>query len=219
MAKDPALLFYTSDFLTGTLTFSNEETGMYIRLLCLQHQKGFLCEEDMIFICKTHNNKVFSKFVKDGEKFYNIRLKEEADRRKNYSESRSRNKLGKKKTGKKNRKSYVKHMETETETVNEIISYLNEKTKSNYSFKGKNTLSHINARISEGRTLEDFKKVIDVKSKEWLNDAKMQVYLRPDTLFGSKMESYLNQVKEPVKKDKLIVKDTSVEKMFPEANQ
>jgi len=42
MAKDPAFLFYSSDFLSGTFTLSNEHKGMYITLLCLQHQKGRL---------------------------------------------------------------------------------------------------------------------------------------------------------------------------------
>ena len=42
MAKDPAFLFYSNDFLTGTYTMTDEQVGKYIRLLCLQHQKGEL---------------------------------------------------------------------------------------------------------------------------------------------------------------------------------
>ena len=38
--KDPAFLFYSSDFLTGTMFFTDEQVGKYIRLLCAQHQKG-----------------------------------------------------------------------------------------------------------------------------------------------------------------------------------
>ena len=38
----------------------------------------------------------------------------------------------------------------------------------------------------------NFKKVIDSKSKEWLN-TDFEKYLRPATLFGSKFESYLNE--------------------------
>ena len=62
MAKDPAVLFYTSDFLTGTLTMSDEQVGKYIRLLCLQHQKGKLSKKDMLNICKSYDEDVFSKF-------------------------------------------------------------------------------------------------------------------------------------------------------------
>ena len=45
--KDPAVLFYTSDFLVGASDLSNEECGKYIKLLCLQHQKGHLSEKQI----------------------------------------------------------------------------------------------------------------------------------------------------------------------------
>ena len=117
MAKDPAVLFYTSDFLTGTLTMENEQVGMYIKLLCLQHQKGRLSEKDMLKICFTYDKDVFSKFEKDEDGFFNKRLEDEIVRRKKYSESRSNNRKSKNKIC----KTYDKHMETvnETETVNE----------------------------------------------------------------------------------------------------
>lgn len=194
MSKDPALLFYTSDFLTGTTTFSNEEVGMYIRLLCLQHQQEFLYEEDMIFICKSYNKKVYGKFEKDGDKFFNKRLKEEADRRKNYSDSRSKNRSGKGKKEKKTSKSYVKHMETET--ITEIINYLNEKAKTKFSLKTEKTLTLIQAKLNCGFTVEDFRKVIDVKCKDWFGNPEWSKFLRPETLFGNKFEGYLNEKKE-----------------------
>ncbi|MFS0904154.1 phage replisome organizer N-terminal domain-containing protein [Priestia aryabhattai] len=75
----------------------------------------------------------------------------------------------------------------------EIISYLNVKTSSSYKPASKKTKELINARWNEGFTLEDFKKVIDNKTAEWLNDSNMSQYLRPVTLFGTKFESYLNQ--------------------------
>ena len=46
--KDPAFLFYSSDFLSGTMLMTDEEVGKDIRLLCLQHQKGHLKEKDML---------------------------------------------------------------------------------------------------------------------------------------------------------------------------
>lgn len=75
----------------------------------------------------------------------------------------------------------------------EIIDYLNFTCNTNYKHSTKKTQSLINARWKEGFRLEDFKKVIDTKSAEWLADAKMNAYLRPETLFGTKFESYLNQ--------------------------
>lgn len=74
-----------------------------------------------------------------------------------------------------------------------VISYLNEKTGSKFKWQSKDTQRHINARVNEGYTLDDFKKVIDIKCAEWLGDARMCKYLRPSTLFGTKFEAYLNQ--------------------------
>lgn len=74
----------------------------------------------------------------------------------------------------------------------EIISYLNSKTGRKFDAKNRETRKHIHARLAEGRTLEDFKRVIDTKCAEWKN-TKMAAYLRPATLFSPKFESYLNQ--------------------------
>ena len=75
----------------------------------------------------------------------------------------------------------------------EIIDYLNERTGSNYRFTTKKTKDLIKARFNEGFNLDDFKIVIDKKTMEWINDKEMNKYLRPETLFGTKFESYLNQ--------------------------
>lgn len=74
----------------------------------------------------------------------------------------------------------------------EIIDYLNEKTGSRYKHTSKKTQSLIKARVNESFTLDDFKKVIDIKTDEW-KDTDMSKFLRPETLFGTKFESYLNQ--------------------------
>jgi uncharacterized protein YdaU (DUF1376 family) len=112
MGKDPALLFYTGDFLVGTMTMTDAQRGKYILLLCMQHQQGFLTEDDMKEHLEDTDIKVFNKFEKSADgKYFNIRLKEEAERRKSYSESRRNNRM------KNISKSYVKHMETGTVTV------------------------------------------------------------------------------------------------------
>lgn len=74
----------------------------------------------------------------------------------------------------------------------EIVSYLNDKVGKNYKPTSKQIQKLISARMNEGFTLEDFKAVIDIKCAQWLRDAKMQEYLRPSTLFGTKFEEYLN---------------------------
>ncbi len=81
--KDPAFLFDSSDFLSGTMLMSDEEIGQYIKLLCLQHQKGHLTEKDMLIICKTYNENIFSKFNQDENgNYFNERLEQEISRRK-----------------------------------------------------------------------------------------------------------------------------------------
>ena len=75
----------------------------------------------------------------------------------------------------------------------EIIKHLNDKTNFNYRHTSHKTKDLIKKRWSEGYTLDDFKTVIDKKTAEWLNDPKMNKFLRPETLFGTKFESYLNR--------------------------
>lgn len=75
----------------------------------------------------------------------------------------------------------------------EVIEYLNNRSGKNYRYTTKATQRHIRARFEEGFTLEDFKRVIDWKTSEWLENDKMERYLRPETLFGTKFESYLNE--------------------------
>lgn len=92
MGKDPAVLFYTGDFLVGTMKMNYAQKGKYIQLLCLQHQDGHLSEDDMLSVCGDYDEKIFSKFVKDEEgKYYNERMEVESVKRRRFIESRQRN--------------------------------------------------------------------------------------------------------------------------------
>jgi uncharacterized phage protein (TIGR02220 family) len=86
---------------------------------------------------------------------------------------------------------------TEKKTIPfaDIIQHLNEKTGKSFKTDSQKTNNLIQARFSEGFTLEDFKKVIELKSVEW-QDARWSKFLRPEKLFGSEFESYLNQQPE-----------------------
>jgi len=127
MSKDPAILFYTSDFITGTLTMTNDQKGKYITLLCLQHQQGYLTGEDMLNICQSYDKKIYSKFNENGDGlYYNERMKIESERRRKYSESRSQNR--------KIYKTYDNHMETITENETIIVNK-NKKGAKNKKFK------------------------------------------------------------------------------------
>ena len=91
----------------------------------------------------------------------------------------------------------------------EIISYLNLKAKKNFKI---NTASHqkfIKARLKEGYVLEDFKKVVDIMVAKW-KGTEYEQYLQPQTLFGNKMDNYLNQ---PMPKRSTILTSTVDERL------
>jgi uncharacterized protein YdaU (DUF1376 family) len=119
MSKDPAVLFYTSDFLSGTFTMTDEQVGKYIRLLCLQHQKGKLTEKDMLSICKAYDNEIWEKFDQVDGFFLNDRMYNESIRRSKFTESRRNNAKSVKNdsTSEALAKHMPMHMETETETI------------------------------------------------------------------------------------------------------
>lgn len=81
--------------------------------------------------------------------------------------------------------------EEDKEIYKSIIDYLNQKIGSKYKPTTPKTKTAIHARLSEGFTLEDFKTVIDKKCADWMG-TEYEKYLRPETLFGTKFEGYLN---------------------------
>ena len=218
--KSPAILFYTSDFLTGVSDLTMEERGQYITLLCLQHQTGHLSLKTIKLNVPNASEDVLQKFLKDeAGNYYNERMEKETEKRNIYIESRYQNGYkGGRPKGKPNKNHMVKHMgnhigndndnvndnnkdiekeivkgKNQIENYNEIIDYLNLKTNSSYKSTTPKTRELIKARYNEGFTLDDFKQVIDNKVNSWGNDEKMVAYLRPETLFSNKFESYLNE--------------------------
>ena len=75
----------------------------------------------------------------------------------------------------------------------DIVLYLNDKSGKNFRYSSRKTKELIQARLNDGFSVDDFKTVIDKKTAEWKDDKKMNQYLRPETLFGTKFEAYLNQ--------------------------
>jgi hypothetical protein len=138
--KDPAFLFYSSDFLSGISDLTMEERGQFITLLCLQHQKGFLNEKTIRLSVGSVSVDVLSKFKKDEqENFFNERLKIEIEKRNNFTESRRNNGLlggrpkeNKKPKGKPNSKPKNNHMDNHmgNENENENIDIIIDKNNS-----------------------------------------------------------------------------------------
>lgn len=85
-----------------------------------------------------------------------------------------------------------KELDIDLDLIKDIVEYLNMVCGTKYKHSTTNTKKHIRARLKDGYVFEDFKTVVDKKAKEWLG-TNMERYLRPDTLFGTKFESYLNQ--------------------------
>lgn len=306
MNKDPAFLFYSSDFLVGTMLMNYEEIGKYIKLLAYIHTKGgSITEKEFYQVCNKDDVVIIEKFKVDGEgNYYNERLLSEIRKRSNYTESRRNNRLkatdddlfvylilnktnGLTKIGssnnperrlielknqnkecelemianiggvsnkleKKLHKEFKRknkfnewfelskedidliifknhmiihmnnhmstHMENENEIINinnkslslkennnnedinkvdyiQVVSYLNQKSNKNFRVT-EATKKLINARIKEGFTIENFYTVIDNQCEKWLSDENMVDYLRPQTLFSTKFESYLNTIKK-----------------------
>lgn len=92
MAKDPAFLFYSQDWLVGTNLMSWEDRGKFITILSQMHQSGRMDEETICFLVGSISDKLKSKFrIDDKGLWYNERLELEAEKRSNFTESRREN--------------------------------------------------------------------------------------------------------------------------------
>ena len=169
---------------------TNEQVGMYIRLLCLQHQKGKLTEKDMLSICRAYDIDIWSKFKNEDGAFYNERMYNETVRRQKFSESRRNN--AKSPKNESTSKAYAKHMETETE--NETITINRTKAK----------IEILDPKFEEWWLWYDYKISKDKAKKSWnkLNEQEkdlalqsVQAYVRstPDKSFRKHPTTYLNQ--------------------------
>ncbi len=206
--KDPAVLFYTADFLTGVSGLTMEERGQYITLLCLQHQQGPLTEKQIRLAVGDLSDDVRVKFIVDSEgKLYNERMLEESAKRKAFVESRtkaSRSRKAKTSHDTSYDTSYDNHTihRGENENINEnidindienIIKYLNSKVGSTFDAHAPHVVSCVASCMRRGHTYEEMIKVIDYKASEWLH-SNMAKYLRPSTLFGDKFERYIEEL-------------------------
>jgi len=107
MAKDPAFLFYSNDYIGGTMGFTLEMHGAYLLTLLFQFNSGHFTENQIKLIIGDNWNLIKHKFLIDNDGFfYNTRLDEVKEKRIKYSESRRNNR----KHMKNICKTYVKHM-------------------------------------------------------------------------------------------------------------
>lgn len=138
--KDPAFLFYSRDWLTGTSFFTFEQKGKYIDLLCAQHDHGHLSEKKVSVICRGEiDEEVMAKFECDENgNWYNAKLDDEIKRRKDYSiqqQERALRRWDAKKDATAGANAYAEldanrdASRAETETVTETVASYSKKTK------------------------------------------------------------------------------------------
>lgn len=209
MAKElPYFQFEPAAYLSGDITIcSMEAQGVYINLCCLYWQND--CKLGLSKALRRFNQGLINELIEEDiikvtEDQLVINFLDEQKsalllRREKLSAAGRKGGKAKTKPSLSDDKATPKHLEEKRkeETKDniipllseEVICYLNEKL--NRSFKSTDSVrKHIGARHKDGYELEDFKKVIDSKYREWIGNESMKKYLRPSTLFGTKFDEY-----------------------------
>ena len=124
MAKDPAILLYTGDFLNGCMDLTFEERGQYITLLCMQHQKGHLSNKTIRLTVGSVSVDVLSKFTQDKNgSYYNERMEDEIQKRNHFIDTRKVNGQKGGRPKKANGKPKKKLIEDENRNENYIVLF------------------------------------------------------------------------------------------------
>ena len=167
MSKDPAFLFYSSDFLSGISDLTMEERGQYITLLCLQHQKGRLTKKNIGIAVPNATADTMAKFkIDENGLYYNERLEIEINKRKEFTEKQRQRAVD----GWKKRKANLKATANAT-----ALPLENENENEN-----KDLIINNNTNIKEEI----------LNSKSWLDSVSMKLRLNnPENL----LKTFLNE--------------------------
>ena len=187
--KDPAFLFYSSDFLTGCASLTMEERGQYISLLCLEHQLGRLSEKTIRLSVGSVSVDVMDKFQQDENGlFFNERLEIEIEKRANFIDTRRNNGLkggrpkseNKKPNGLANGKPNAKPNEKliEIENVNEIINSIKDLFDEKY-------LENNTTKVMFDKLLKTYSKDEILKATLW---ARNDEFWKPNFCSPMKLE-------------------------------
>ncbi len=133
MSKDPAFLFYPNDYIGGTMGMTFEEKGAYMELLMMQFNRGHMTSHMIGQTVGQLWDTIKVKFLQDDKGlWYNVRLEEEQNKRKTFTESRRNNVSGKNQYTNKPKKQsghMTSHMENEDENVIEVKKESKDKNK------------------------------------------------------------------------------------------
>ena len=178
---------YTPRMLANELNF--EETTVQLALGALEELNMIVIDNGFYFIAGWNDYQNIEGMDKIREQ-NRIRKQRQREKEKllllqeNHAKSRDSHATDKEKE---------KEIDTDKEIniYSAVVSYLNEKAGTHFRASTDKTKKVIHARLEEGFTLDDFKTVIDKKCAEWIG-TEWQKFLRPETLFGTKFEGYLN---------------------------
>jgi hypothetical protein len=192
--KDPAVLFYTQDFLTGTFLMTDAQVGKYIRLLCLQQQNGGLTEKEMMRVCGEKDDEIWAKFDFSDGHYFNKRMALEANKRKNYTASRVAN---------------LSHMDSHMENSNKKDEISNKKeekeivfTSEVFEFSEKYPEAMLNKfcnywteKSKSGKMRYEFEKTFEVSRRlvTWASRDKEVVKKSPDAISYKEVIYKFNQ--------------------------
>ena len=178
MGKDPAVLFYTSDFLSSTQGLTMAEIGQLIKLICVQHQTGHLTKKSIKLSVGTVSRDVLGFFELDENGlYYNKRLDDEVIRRAKYSESRQRN--AKKRYENKNTYADASAMHIETETKTETKTKTETVNEAENSIK-KNKYGELeNVELTE-KQYEQLKEKFPKSYKKCIDDLSYYIASKGD---------------------------------------
>ena len=196
MSKDPAVLFYTSDFLTGTAFFTDAERGQYIRLLCEQHQNGHIPENHMVSVCLSLGSPVIEKFVRDENgNYYNERMEQEIQKRRHFLDTRYFN--GKKggRPAKPNKKPNKKPTENLSDNDNEIGNDIIEKGgmgEKEINIPFDYFWSMYDKKIDRAKCEKKWQRLTDEEREECMYYLPAYIKATPDIKFRRNPETYLN---------------------------
>lgn len=209
--NDPAVLFYTSDFLTGVIDMTMEERGQYITLLCYQHQKGHIKEETIRLLVGSASVNVLKHFVQDNDGlFYNKRMDIEKEKRHVFVESRRENglkggrpKKEKEKASDKAKKNLVvNHMDNHMGNENE-----NENINKNINNNNNNIYEFIEENFGRTLTPIEYEKI-----SMWEDNELTRHAIKEAVLNGAYSFKYIDTILENYKKNNILTVQQAQEK-------
>ena len=201
MAKYPALLFYTSDFLTGTMTLNFEDKGKYITILCTMHHHGRLTQETICFLVGSVSDNLKAKFrIDENGLWYNERLELEAEKRKNYTDSRKNNGL---KGGRPKKQNHMlNHMQnhmathTEDENINEDENVSIDKEYNTWETSKRTFLQDGGWKIQFMTGKQVDKETLETLMQDFITDIELREDFKPPKELRSHFTNLFNKLKK-----------------------